>query len=138
MSKIRIKFYRKIPERYKRILLSKFTYPDGALREAYHKNNIVRIAIAKSKYGKILGWCAIYHSKYFNTNMIPFKDYSVGVFVGEESRHHGIGSRLRRKAILWCLQYKETVWWFDAGNDWDPTRATKKDMKYITGKEVQI
>jgi len=125
---LKVRFYHKIPKRYEKLLLSKFVNPYGELHPAATNGKIVQVAIAKGKYNKVLGWCAVYKS-IRDYEPIYEKDYSLGIFVNPKYRHRGVGSKLRRKAILWCLREKKKVWYFQDGHI--ATLATKEGMQYI-------
>lgn len=125
---VKMRFYNKIPKRYITTLLSKFTNLLGELRPAAEGGKIVQVIIAKGKYNTLLGWCAVYKSLR-DYAPIYCKDYSLGIFVDPKYRHRGIGGKLRRKAILWCLRQGKPVWWFRDGIDAILTK--KGDMQYI-------
>ena len=125
---VKMRFYRKVPNRYLNTLLSRFTHKYGELAPAVRSGKVVQVVIAKSKHNKLLGWAAVYKS-IRDCAPINCRDYSVGIFVDERYRHCGIGGKLRRKAILWCLRQNKTVWWFR--NGYIETLATRDSMRYI-------
>jgi len=128
MNRPKFRFYNRLPERYRKTILSDFTIPGGELYPAVVDNKVVQTIIARSKHGKILGWCAIYKS-IRDVEPICGKDYSLGIFVDSKYRHRGIGGKLRRKSILWCLRRHKIVWFFQ--NGYIETLATKEGLQYI-------
>ena len=134
MNRPKMRFYNSLPERHLTTILNHFTRPYGELRPAVESGKVVKVVVATSKYGRILGWCAVYHSI---RDIAPIygQDYSLGIFVSEQHRHRGIGGKLRRKAILWCLRQRKKVWWFRDG--YKEMLATREAMAYIDAKRVE-
>lgn len=110
--KIKTYTYRRLPTKLSDVLYKHFTLSGPSMfKWAIENDCIVQAFVVRNMSNKLLGWSAVYKQHGL---------LEIGVFVGIEYRHTGIGSRLRNKAVNYCVNQGLSYFWYDSRKNWEP------------------